>query len=101
MCNQEADLDEEEVRQVEELRARRDQLQGMVDENDFDMDELRMLGVHIEGTANTSAAFERIFDDDLAAEESKAMVMRHQKTAQLFASSAGFVPLNRAPRIIQ
>ena len=28
-----------------ELKARRDQLQGMVDENDFDMDELRMLGI--------------------------------------------------------
>ena len=65
-------LDEEE-RALTELRARRNQLQGMVDENDFDMDELRMLGVHIEGGDNaaTSAAFERIFDDDLAAEESK------------------------------
>ena len=39
----------EEERAVEELRARRDQLQGMVDENDFDMEELRMLGVHMDG----------------------------------------------------
>ena len=73
----ENDEDEEE-RAVEELRARRDQLQGMVDENDFDIDELRMLG---EDGNQDPAAFERIFDDDLAAEESKAMQMRHQKTA--------------------
>ena len=57
----------------------------MVDENDFDMDELRMLGVHIEGADGedgaAQAAFERIFDDDIAAEDQKAMLMRHQKTA--------------------
>ena len=85
--NQEADeedLEGDEERAVEELRARRNQLQGMVDENDFDLDELRMLGVNIEGEDTggaAAAAFERIFDDDIAAEEHKAAMIRHQKTA--------------------
>ena len=96
-------MEDEEERAVEELRARRNQLQGMVDENDFDMEELRMLGVHMDGEGEevgaTSAAFERIFDDDLAAEESKAALVRHQKTAQLFAASSGFAPLNGVPKI--
>ena len=79
----EDDLDEEE-RNLEELRARRNQLQGMVDENDFDMDELRMLGVHMDGEGEegtAAAAFERIFDDDIVAEESKQAMLRHHKTA--------------------
>ena len=94
---------EKEERVVEELRARRNQLQGMIDDKDFDMEELRMLGVNIEDeeieNGATSAAFERIFDDDLAAEESKAALMRHNKTAQLFAASGGFAPLNGVPRV--
>ena len=57
------------------------------DENndDFDLDELRMLGV--DGAAAhrlnensqdniTAAAFERIFDDDLVAEEVRAKAVR-------------------------
>ena len=80
-------LDDEEEKAVQELRARRNQLQGMVDENDFDLDELRLLGMNIEGGEDEederaqSAAFERIFDDDIAAEETKAALLRHQKTA--------------------
>ena len=66
----------------------------MVDENDFDIDELRMLG----DENQDPAAFESIFDDDLAAEETKAMQMRQHKTAQLFAASSGFAPLNSLPK---
>ena len=77
----------------------------MVDENDFDLDELRLLGMNIEGGEDEtderaqSAAFERIFDDDIAAEETKAALIRHQKTAQMFAASAGFAPMNGVPKI--
>lgn len=102
---QEADLEADEERAAEELRARRNQLQGMVDANDFDMEELRLLGVNIDDAddadagGDTARAFERIFDDDVAAEESKAAMIRHQKTAQLFAASSGFAPLNAVPKV--
>ena len=57
------------------------------DENndDFDLDELRMLGVdgaaahHLNEHSQdniTAAAFERIFDDDLVAEEVRAKAVR-------------------------
>ena len=81
---------------------KRKQLRGIVDEKDFDIEELRMLGIGGEGEdmdgTGFAAAFESIFDDDIAAEESKASEMRHHKTAQLFAASGGFTPLNGLPR---
>ena len=58
-------------------------MSAIVDDKDFDMAELRILqgdGDDIDG-AGLAAAFESIFDDDMAAEASKATFMRHKKTA--------------------
>lgn len=64
----------------------------MVDENDFDMDDMKLLDQL--GDEN-AAAFDGIFDDDLMAEEARAVALKQATTANLFAASnQGFIPIN-------